>query len=103
MTLFFIYYTQPSACYEGKVFISLNLILCFCISIIAVLPKVQVSLTVSARPEARPLGVWHILWESWSPGTGLSVTEAWAKTVCSPVSFPGSESWLSCLHAGKVP
>uniref|UniRef100_A0A671EV16 Serine incorporator 2 n=2 Tax=Rhinolophus ferrumequinum TaxID=59479 RepID=A0A671EV16_RHIFE len=41
VTLFFIYYTQPSACYEGKVFISLNLILCFCVSVIAVLPKVQ--------------------------------------------------------------
>ncbi|XP_054427858.1 serine incorporator 2 [Pteronotus mesoamericanus] len=41
VTLLFIYYTQPGACSEGKVFISLNLTLCVCISIISVLPKVQ--------------------------------------------------------------
>ncbi|XP_023981532.1 serine incorporator 2 isoform X1 [Physeter macrocephalus] len=41
VALLFIYYTQPGACYEGKVFISLNLIFCFCVSIIAILPKVQ--------------------------------------------------------------
>lgn len=100
MTLLFIYYTQPSACYEGKAFISLNLTLCVCISIIAVLPKVQVSLPVSARPEARPLGVWDILWESWSPRAALSITEAWAKSVGSQVTLLGIESWLSGLHAG---
>ncbi|MBV96825.1 Serine incorporator 2, partial [Eschrichtius robustus] len=43
VALLFIYYTQPGACYEGKVFISLNLIFCFCVSIVAVLPKVQVN------------------------------------------------------------
>lgn len=43
VTLLFIYYTQPGACSEGKVFISLNLTLCVCVSIISVLPKVQVS------------------------------------------------------------
>ncbi|XP_003800798.1 serine incorporator 2 [Otolemur garnettii] len=41
VVLLFIYYTQPGACHEGKVFISLNLVFCFCVSIIAVLPKVQ--------------------------------------------------------------
>ncbi|TKC42229.1 hypothetical protein EI555_013410, partial [Monodon monoceros] len=41
VALLFIYYTQPGACYEGKIFISLNLIFCFCVSIVAVLPKVQ--------------------------------------------------------------
>nr|XP_045007125.1 serine incorporator 2 [Jaculus jaculus] len=41
VTLMFIYYTEPSACYEGKTFVGLNLILCLCVSIVAVLPKVQ--------------------------------------------------------------
>ncbi|KAF6111329.1 serine incorporator 2 [Phyllostomus discolor] len=41
VTLLFIYYTQPGACSEGKAFISLNLTLCVCVSIISVLPKVQ--------------------------------------------------------------
>lgn len=63
VALLFVYYTEPDACYEGKVFISLNLTLCVCVSIISVLPKVQVSLPGSARPEARPAGVWDVLWE----------------------------------------
>ncbi|XP_005875118.1 PREDICTED: serine incorporator 2 [Myotis brandtii] len=41
VALLFVYYTEPDACYEGKVFISLNLTLCICISIISVLPKIQ--------------------------------------------------------------
>uniref|UniRef100_A0A8C9K5A4 Serine incorporator 2 n=1 Tax=Panthera tigris altaica TaxID=74533 RepID=A0A8C9K5A4_PANTA len=41
VTLLFIYYTHPGPCYEGKVFIGLNLTLCVCVSIVAVLPKVQ--------------------------------------------------------------
>ncbi|XP_004465792.1 serine incorporator 2 [Dasypus novemcinctus] len=41
VVLLFLYYTQPSACTEGKAFISLNLVLCVCLSIVAVLPKVQ--------------------------------------------------------------
>lgn len=68
VTLLFIYYTHPGTCYEGKVFIGLNLTLCFCVSIVAVLPKVQVSLLASARPDARPLGVGGLLvgtWGSW--------------------------------------
>lgn len=44
----FIYYTHPGACHEGKVFISLNLTFCVCVSIVAVLPKVQVSLLALA-------------------------------------------------------
>ncbi|KAF4013985.1 hypothetical protein G4228_005538 [Cervus hanglu yarkandensis] len=41
VALLFVYYTQPGACYEGKVFIGLNLTLCVCVSIVAVLPKIQ--------------------------------------------------------------
>lgn len=83
VALLFVYYTQPDACYEGKVFISLNLILCVCISIISVLPKIQVSLPVSVWSETTPFGVWDVSWGPWSPGVGLLVTEAWAKSVGS--------------------
>lgn len=41
VALLFVYYTQPGACYEGKAFIGLNLTLCVCVSIVAVLPKIQ--------------------------------------------------------------
>lgn len=43
VALMFVYYTHPGACHEGKIFISLNLTFCVCVSIVAVLPKVQVS------------------------------------------------------------
>lgn len=84
MTLLFIYYTQPSACYEGKAFIGLNLTLCVCVSIIAVLPKIQVSLPVSAWPETGPLGVWNVLVGILVSWAELSVTEAWDKSVGAP-------------------
>ncbi|KAM4871660.1 serine incorporator 2 isoform 2-T2 [Thomomys bottae] len=41
IALMFVYYTKSSTCHEGKIFVSLNLTFCFCVSIIAVLPKVQ--------------------------------------------------------------
>lgn len=42
VVLFYVFYTQPDDCTEHKVFISLNLIFCIGVSVIAVLPKVQV-------------------------------------------------------------
>lgn len=45
VVLFYVFYTQPDDCAEHKVFISLNLIFCIGVSVIAVLPKVQVSVT----------------------------------------------------------
>ncbi|XP_013375179.1 PREDICTED: serine incorporator 2 [Chinchilla lanigera] len=41
VALLFVYYTHPGTCHEGKIFISLNLVFCLCVSIVAVLPKVQ--------------------------------------------------------------
>ena len=42
VVLFYVYYTKPDDCTEHKVFISLNLIFCIIISVVSVLPKVQV-------------------------------------------------------------
>ena len=43
VVLFYVYYTLPDDCTEHKVFISLNLIFCLVVSIVAILPKVQVT------------------------------------------------------------
>ncbi|DAA32370.1 TPA: SERINC2 protein-like [Bos taurus] len=68
VALLFVYYTQPGACYEGKVFIGLNLTLCVCVSIVAILPKIQVrARPVSAQPETRPLVDQGAC---WVPGQG---------------------------------
>ena len=42
VVLFFIYYTTPDDCTEHKVFISLNLIFCVIVSVVSILPKIQV-------------------------------------------------------------
>lgn len=49
--LFFVFYTRPEGCTVNKFFISFNMILCISVSVISVLPKVQVSVS----------SVWSIL------------------------------------------
>lgn len=44
IVLFYLYYTKPDNCTEHKFFISFNLIVCVIVSVVSILPKVQVSL-----------------------------------------------------------
>lgn len=46
VVLFYVYYTQPDDCTEHKVFISLNLIFCIIISVVSILPKIQVRISL---------------------------------------------------------
>ncbi|NXU59976.1 SERC2 protein, partial [Turnix velox] len=39
--LLYVYYTKPEGCTHGKVFISINLILCLIVSAVSILPKIQ--------------------------------------------------------------
>lgn len=48
VVLFYIYYTKPDDCTEHKVFISLNLIFCIIISVVSILPKIQVEYAPSS-------------------------------------------------------
>ena len=45
VVLFYVFYTQPDDCTEHKVFISLNFLFCIVVSVVAILPKVQVKQT----------------------------------------------------------
>lgn len=42
IVLLYVYYTKPEGCTEGKVLISINLILCLIVSAVSILPKIQV-------------------------------------------------------------
>lgn len=42
VVLLYVYYTKPEGCTEGKVLISINLILCLIVSAVSILPKIQV-------------------------------------------------------------
>lgn len=50
VVLFYVFYTRPDDCTEHKVFISLNLIFCIIVSVVSVLPKVQVMLRCQRTP-----------------------------------------------------
>ncbi|NXT00710.1 SERC2 protein, partial [Jacana jacana] len=41
IVLLYVYYTKPKGCTEGKVLISINLILCLIVSAVSILPKIQ--------------------------------------------------------------
>ncbi|NXC40722.1 SERC2 protein, partial [Penelope pileata] len=41
IALLYVYYTKPQGCTEGKVLISINLILCVVVSAVSILPKIQ--------------------------------------------------------------
>ncbi|XP_008064965.1 serine incorporator 2 [Carlito syrichta] len=65
VALLFIYYTEPSACHEGKVVISLNLTLCVCVSIAAVLPKIQEAQPNSGLLQASVITL-YTMFVTWS-------------------------------------
>lgn len=52
IVLLYVYYTKPQGCTEGKVLISINLILCLIVSAVSILPKIQV------RWQGGHLGGW---------------------------------------------
>ena len=56
MVLLYVFYTQPDDCTEHKVFISLNLLFSIIVSVVSILPKVQVS-PVLARPSGNSRGL----------------------------------------------
>uniref|UniRef100_A0A803XL82 Serine incorporator 3 n=1 Tax=Meleagris gallopavo TaxID=9103 RepID=A0A803XL82_MELGA len=41
VVLFYVFYTTPEDCTENKFFISFNMILCFAVSVVSIIPKVQ--------------------------------------------------------------
>uniref|UniRef100_A0A8C5EW02 Serine incorporator 2-like n=1 Tax=Gouania willdenowi TaxID=441366 RepID=A0A8C5EW02_GOUWI len=68
VVLFYIYYTQPDDCTEHKVFISLNLIFCIIVSIVAILPKVQDALPNSGLLQASLITL-YTMYVTWSAMT----------------------------------
>ncbi|XP_046875765.1 serine incorporator 2 [Hypomesus transpacificus] len=68
MVLFYVYYTLPDDCTEHKVFISLNLIFCIVVSIVAILPKVQESQPSSGLLQASMITL-YTMYVTWSAMT----------------------------------
>ncbi|NXG57355.1 SERC2 protein, partial [Hemiprocne comata] len=65
VVLLYIYYTKPEGCTEGKVLISINLILCLIISAVSILPKIQEAQPHSGLLQASLITLYTI-YVTWS-------------------------------------
>lgn len=68
IVLFYVFYTQPDDCTEHKVFISLNLIFCIIVSIVAIVPKVQEAQPSSGLLQASLISL-YTMYVTWSAMT----------------------------------
>ncbi|KAL1255602.1 hypothetical protein QQF64_013663 [Cirrhinus molitorella] len=68
VVLFYIFYTQPDDCAEHKAFISLNLIFCIIVSVVAILPKVQEAQPSSGLLQASLISLYtmYLTWSAMS-------------------------------------
>uniref|UniRef100_A0A8C9VYW6 Serine incorporator 2 n=1 Tax=Scleropages formosus TaxID=113540 RepID=A0A8C9VYW6_SCLFO len=101
VVLFYLYYTQPDACIEHKVFISLNLIFSIIISIISVLPQVQEVQPQSGLLQASLISL-YTMYVTWSAMTNNpdrkcnpSLLSLVSNTTSSlaPTTSPGQVQW----------
>ncbi|KFO91527.1 Serine incorporator 2, partial [Buceros rhinoceros silvestris] len=65
IVLLYVYYTKPEGCTEGKVLISINLILCLIISVVSILPKIQDAQPHSGLLQASLITLYTI-YVTWS-------------------------------------
>ncbi|XP_048057969.1 serine incorporator 2 isoform X2 [Megalobrama amblycephala] len=97
VVLFYVFYTQPDDCTEHKVFISLNLIFCIVVSVVAILPKVQEVQPSSGllQPSLISLYTMYLTWSAMSNNPNrkcnpslLSLVNG-GPTAPTPTSAPG--------------
>uniref|UniRef100_A0A452SX86 Serine incorporator 3 n=1 Tax=Ursus maritimus TaxID=29073 RepID=A0A452SX86_URSMA len=96
--LLYAYYTKPDGCAENKFFISINLILCFVVSIISILPKIQEHQPRSGLLQSSLITLYtmYLTWSAMSnepdrscnPGLWSIVTHMTAPTLAPGNSTP---------------
>ncbi|TDH04451.1 hypothetical protein EPR50_G00152130 [Perca flavescens] len=102
VVLFYVFYTKPDDCTEHKVFISLNLIFCIIVSIVAILPKVQEAQPTSGLLQASFISC-YTMYVTWSAMTNnpnrqcnpslLSLVQNVTTVGPTPTQAPGSVQW----------
>ncbi|XP_030002938.1 serine incorporator 2 [Sphaeramia orbicularis] len=104
VVLFYIYYTQPADCTEHKVFISLNMIFCIIVSVVAILPKVQEAQPSSGLLQASLISLYtmYLTWSAMSNNPNrqcnpslLSLVQPSSPTPTGPppTQPPGGVQW----------
>ncbi|XP_016399853.1 serine incorporator 2-like [Sinocyclocheilus rhinocerous] len=100
VVLFYVFYTQPDDCAEHKAFISLNLIFCIIVSVVAVLPKVQEAQPSSGLLQASLISLYtmYLTWSAMSNNPNrkcnpslLSLVSG-GPTAVTPTSAPGIQT-----------
>ncbi|NWX23132.1 SERC2 protein, partial [Aegotheles bennettii] len=66
IALLYVYYTKPEGCTEGKILISISLILCLIVSAVAILPKVQDAQPQSGLLLQSSLVTLYTIYVTWS-------------------------------------
>uniref|UniRef100_A0A3P8RZR6 Serine incorporator 2 n=1 Tax=Amphiprion percula TaxID=161767 RepID=A0A3P8RZR6_AMPPE len=106
VVLFYVFYTQPDDCTVHKVFISLNLIFCIIVSIVAILPKVQEAQPSSGLLQASLISLYtmYLTWSAMSNNPNrqcnpslLSLVQPSSATPAPgpapPTPTPGNVQW----------
>lgn len=87
LVLFFVYYTgsHTGECKIHEFFISFNMILCFALSVVSILPKVQDNMPASGLLQSAIMSL-YIMYLTWSSLTN----SPW--TGCKPAFFPSNST-----------
>ncbi|KPP66676.1 serine incorporator 2-like [Scleropages formosus] len=100
MVLFYVFYTQPDDCTEHKVFISLNLIFCIIVSVVAILPKVQEAQPYSGLLQASLISLYtmYVTWSAMTNNPDRRCNPSLLSMVSNssspaPTSTPGQVQW----------
>uniref|UniRef100_A0A8C8IK79 Serine incorporator 2 n=1 Tax=Oncorhynchus tshawytscha TaxID=74940 RepID=A0A8C8IK79_ONCTS len=96
VVLFYVYYTTGDDCTEHKIFISLNLIFCIIISIVAILPKVQEAQPSSGLLQASLISLYtmYVTWSAMTNNPNRKCNPSLLSLVNnnpSPTPAPGQE------------
>lgn len=108
VTLLFVYFTKSDDCALNKFFISINLIACFIISVVSVLPSVQEALPRSGLLQSSVVSLYtiYLTWsavannpdEECNPGLlGIIGQKSESKVTFDTTSIIGLCIWMLCV------
>uniref|UniRef100_A0AAY4BK92 Serine incorporator 2 n=1 Tax=Denticeps clupeoides TaxID=299321 RepID=A0AAY4BK92_9TELE len=98
VVLFYVFYTAAGNCAAHKAFISLNLIFCVIVSVVAILPKVQEAQPSSGLLQASIISLYtmFLTWSAMTSNPDKTCNPSLLSIVTntpSPTSAPGEVQW----------
>ncbi|KAM5135382.1 serine incorporator 3 [Mantella aurantiaca] len=102
--LLFVFYTIPGGCVENKFFISFNMILCFIVSVISILPKVQEHQPRSGLLQSSVITLYtvYLTWSAMSNEPDRTCNPS-LMTILNKISAPTLTSQNETFPASPTP